>query len=206
VADTASIALLIRSLHDADSFQRRRAAREIFEHGWELARPAIEKWLEDPEIFPNAGFDPADTKSWPPGIVVGLAVEQETFERIRAANGSPRLAHVPPEHDAIEFELDFPRGVRLGILAARRPDGNGALSRYLRKFGEGIQQIEIRVRDVDRATNALRARFGLDPVYPAAHAGADGARVNFFLAPAAGRKVLIELVEPPPESVLPKQA
>jgi len=206
VADIAAMALLIRSLHDADPSQRRRAAREIFEHGRELARPAIEKWLEDPELFPNAGFDPADAKSRLSGIVVGLAVEQETFERIRAANGSPRLAHVPPEHDAIEFELDFPRGVRLGILAARQPDGNGALARFLRKFGEGIQQIEIRVRDVDRATNALRIKFGIESVYPAARAGADGARVNFFLAPAAGRKVLIELVEPSPESAPPKQA
>jgi hypothetical protein len=206
VADTAAMALLIRSLHDADSSQRQRAAREIFQHGWELARPTIEKWLEDPEIFPNAAFDPADAKSCPPGIVVGLAVEQGTFERIRAANGSPRLAHVPPEHDAIEFELDFPRGVRLGILAARQPHGNGALARYLQKFGEGIQQIEIRVRDVDRATNALRARFGLESIYPSARAGADGARVNFFLVPAEGRKVLIELVEPPPESAPPKQA
>ncbi len=206
MADTAAMVLLIRSLHDADPSQRRRAARKIFEHGWELARPVIEKWLEDPEIFPNADFDPADTKSRPPGIAVGLAVEQETFERIRAANGSPHLANVPPEHGASEFELDFPRGVRLGILAARQPDGNGALARHLRKFGEGIQQIEIRVRNVDRATKALRARFGIEPVYPAARAGAGGTRVNFFLAPAAGRKVLIELVEPPQRSAPPKQA
>lgn len=206
MADIPAMALLIRSLYDADPSKRRRAAREIFEHRWELARPAIEKWLGDPEIFSNAGFDPADTKSCPPGIVVGLAVEHETFERIRAANGSPRLANVPPEHDAIEFELDFPQAVRLGVLGARRPDGNGALARYLRKFGEGIQQIEIRVRDVDRATKALRAKFGLESVYPAARAGADGARVNFFLAPAAGRKVLIELVEPPRGSAPPKQA
>jgi hypothetical protein len=204
VANSASMALLIRSLHDADPSRRQRAAREIFEHGWELARPAIEQWLEDPEIFPAAGVAPAVANSWPHGIAVGLAVEQETFERIRAANGSPRLAHVPPEHDAIEFELDFPEGVRLGILAARQPNGNGAIARFLRKFGEGIQQIEIRVRNADRATNALRARFGLESVYPAARAGADGARVNFILAPAAGRKVLIELVEPPRESAPPK--
>jgi hypothetical protein len=206
VADSPSMALLIRTLHDADRSRRERAAREIFEHGWELARPAIEQWLEDPEIFPAAGVGPADAKSWPHGIAVGLAVEQETFERIRTANGSPRLAHVPQEHDAIEFELDFPEGVRLGILTARQPDGNGAIARFLRKFGEGIQQIEIRVHDVDRATNALRARFRLESIYPEARAGADGTRVNFILAPAAGRKVLIELVEPPSESTPPKPA
>ncbi len=64
------------------------------------------------------------------------------------------------------------------------------------KFGEGIQQIEINVTDVDRATEILRIRFALEPVYPATRAGADGTRVNFFLAPAPqGKKVLIELVE-----------
>jgi hypothetical protein len=204
--DIAAMASLIGSLHSADTSERNRAAGDIVELGWKLARPTIEEWLRDPEIFRNAGVGPADAKSWPHGIAVGLAVEQETFERIRTANGSPRLAHVPPEHDAIEFELDFPEGARLGILTPRQPDGNGALVRFLGKFGEGIQQIEIRVRDVDRATSALRARFGLESVYPAARAGADGTRVNFILAPAAGRKVLIELVEPPRESAPPKQA
>lgn len=208
MAEIPAMALLIRSLHSTNPAERLRAAREIFDQGWKLARPTIEEWLRDPEIlkiFPAAGVGAADAKSWPPGIAVGLAVVQETFERIRAANGSPRPARVPPEHDAIEFELDFPEGVRLGILTARRPDGNGALARFLRKFGEGIQQIEIRVRDVDRATNAIRARFGLESVYPAARAGANGARVNFLLVPAEGRKVLIELVEPPRESAPPKQ-
>jgi hypothetical protein len=56
--------------------------------------------------------------------------------------------------------------------------------------------VEIYVRDVDRATEILRARFGLAPIYPSTRAGADGTRVNFFLATAPdGKKVLIELVE-----------
>ena len=43
----------------------------------------------------------------------------------------------------------------------------------------------------------LRARFALPPIYPATRPGADGTRVNFFLAASAdGTKVLIELVEP----------
>jgi hypothetical protein len=81
-------------------------------------------------------------------------------------------------------------------LTTREPDGPGAIARYLQKFGEGIQQIEIYVRDVDRATEILRTRFALSPLYPATRAGADGTRVNFFLATAPdGKKVLIELVE-----------
>jgi hypothetical protein len=45
----------------------------------------------------------------------------------------------------------------------------------------------------------VRSRFAVEPVYSDPHAGAGGTRVNFVLATAAeGRKVLIELVEPPP--------
>ena len=52
------------------------------------------------------------------------------------------------------------------------------------------------MRDVDRASEILRARFSLLPIYPATRAGADGTRVNFFLAATPeGKKVLIELVE-----------
>jgi len=52
---------------------------------------------------------------------------------------------------------------------------------------------------VDRATQILRDKFGLAPVYPATRAGADGTRVNFFLVSAPGAsKVLIELYEPAP--------
>ena len=74
--------------------------------------------------------------------------------------------------------------------------GTGAIARYLEKHGEGIQQIEITVRDVDRATEILRTKFALAPIYPATRPGADGTRVNFFLVPTPqGKKVLVELVE-----------
>ena len=52
--------------------------------------------------------------------------------------------------------------------------------------------------DVDRATEILRARFKLDPIYPATRSGASGTRVNFFLVTTSnGKKVLVELVEQP---------
>jgi hypothetical protein len=54
------------------------------------------------------------------------------------------------------------------------------------------------VKDVGRATEILRERFGQQPIYPQTRAGADGTRVNFFLVAAPeGKKVLIELVEAP---------
>ena len=55
------------------------------------------------------------------------------------------LADVPPDQDALEFEIEFPTGVRLDILTTREPAGAGAIARFLQKFGEGIQQVEFLV-------------------------------------------------------------
>jgi hypothetical protein len=133
-----------------------------------------------------------------PLLTVGVAVQPAQFEAIRRRAGQVRLAQAPPDQDVLEFELQFPHGVRLDVLTTRDPAGDGAIARFLARFGAGIQQIECEVRDVARATGLIRSRFGIEPVYPETRAGADGARVNFFLAPAAaGRKVLIELVEVP---------
>jgi hypothetical protein len=135
-------------------------------------------------------------------LTVGVAVLPATFEKIRAANGAPPLADAPADQDVLEFELEysengFPR-IRLDILTTKTPGGNGAIARFLKKFGEGIQQVELEVTNVDRATEILRTRFQLAPIYPATRPGANGTRVNFFLVPTQdNQKVLIELVEQP---------
>lgn len=118
------------------------------------------------------------------------------FARIREANGTPSLADVPPDQDAEEFELHFPEGVSLDVLTTREPGGTGAIARYLAKFGEGVQQVEYRCANVDRATAILKERFGVAPVYPQTRPGAEGTRINFFLVPTPNTgKVLIELYE-----------
>jgi hypothetical protein len=158
-----------------------------------MALAAAQGWLGYPPLANLLVQGPSGRLE----TAVGIAVEQDTFERLRAANGSPRLADVPPDQDAKEFELEFPGGVRLGILTTHLPGGEGAIARYLLKFGEGIQQVEISVTDVDRAMEIVHTRFGLKPVYPVTRAGADSRRVNFLLAPKpGGGKILIELVEP----------
>lgn len=186
------LASLIRRLGDAEPGEREKAATEIFQQGVELAGAATAKWLADAELtglFVMTEFNSPET-------TVGLAVERENFSRIRIANGSPRLADVPPDQDAEEFELHYERGVRLDVLSTKDPQGAGAIAGFLQKFGEGIQQIELLVREVDRATEILRYRFDLEPIYAKTRAGAGGTRVNFFLAPTPqGKKVLIELVE-----------
>jgi hypothetical protein len=183
---------LIRGLTETDSARRAAAAAEIFRLGCDVARSATGDWFADGELV---GCFVLDAFRFPQATV-GVAVEPATFERIRAACGSPRLADVPPDLDATEFELEFPGGVRLDILSTRQPGGPGAISRHLQKFGESIQQVELLTKNIDRATEILRSRFGLAPVFPATRAGANGTRVNFLLVPAPeGKKVLIELVE-----------
>jgi hypothetical protein len=176
----------------ADAESRVAAATEIHRIGRALADHAVFPWWSDKELS-------ALLEGGNPFVTIGLAVSPERFQKIREASGLPRLADVPPDQDAQEFELHLPGGLSLDVLTSREPEGNGAIARYLQKFGEGIQQIELRCRNVDRATTILRERFGLSPVYPAARPGADGTLVNFFLVSAPkANKVLIELYEPAP--------
>jgi hypothetical protein len=185
---------LIGNLADKNPAVRQRAAAAIFALGRRQALLRAEKWLQDPEIA--AGFVIAP--SGQPIFTVGVAVEPQTFEQIHAANGAPRLAEVPADIDAREFELRFPNDVLLDVLTTREAREDGAITRFLKRFGEGIQQVEIEVRNVERAGTLLRKRFGLTALYANARDGADASRVNFFLvADQSGAKLLIELVQSP---------
>jgi len=186
---SSPLAAAIANLCSTESSTRFGAASEIYRRGRSLADEATASWRNNPELSTLLGLDNT-------AVTVGLAVEPATFARIREANGSPRLADVPPDQDAQEFELHFPDGVALDVLATREPGGTGAIARYLSKLGEGIQQVEYRCGDVDRATAILKEKFGVAPVYPETRPGADGTRINFFLVPQNTReKVLIELYE-----------
>lgn len=204
MAETSDIVRWIRGLADRNAGQRTASAQQLYRAGADLCDAPLLRFSADPEFRGLVCTHPggsAHTDSEAAVIVVGIAVPPEDFERIRAANGSPQLADVPPDQDAREFELHFEDHTALDILTARDPGGAGAIARYLRKFARGIQQVEIYVRNVDRATEILRARFGVEPVYPATRPGAGGTRVNFFLvATSPSQKVLIELVEMPMRS------
>jgi hypothetical protein len=179
----------ILKLASSDSSARESAAAEIFARGRALIEPILAEWLQESRLRINLN-------GGNPQMTVGVATLVKTFGKIRAASGNPRLTDVPPDQDAIEFELHFAGGVQLDVLTTKTPGGTGAIARFLEKFGEGIQQIELDVKSVDEATEILRSRFNLAPLYPATRPGADGTRVNFFLASRPdGCKVLIELVE-----------
>jgi hypothetical protein len=180
-------ALPIEGLFSSDAAVRAVSAADIYGRGLVLAGPVVCAWLA------NWEFSELLQRQL---VTVGLAVFPNTFARIRGANGNPRLARVPPDQDAEEFELHFSTELSLDILTTRDLEGGGAIARYLKRFGEGIQQVEYRCSDVDRAAAILKEAFGVMPVYPETRAGADGTRINFFLAPTeAGGKVLIELYE-----------
>ena len=179
-------------LSSADLGERAAGAREIYRGGRELADDASREWRSDPEFAALLAVN----SSHEPHCTVGLAVNPNTFEAIRDANDSPRLAEVPPDQDAREFELHFDANVALDILTTRDPKAQGAIARYLSKFGEGIQQVEYRCRNVDAATAILQTKFAVEPIYPQTRTGADNTRINFFLArTSSGDKVLIELYE-----------
>ncbi len=179
----------IAGLASADASNRLAAASEIYGLGRATGGSAISEWWTENELS-------ALLSGPKPEITVGLAVQRDTFGRIRIANGTPRLADVPPDQDAEEFELHFADGVSLDIVTTREPGGSGAIAKYLAKFGEGVQQVEYRCEDVARAAQILKDKFAVEPVYPATRNGADGTRVNFFLVPSPdGGRVLIELYE-----------
>ena len=201
-----SISEMIGQLAHPDAAIRAQAACDLFSKGTRSTLNWFNEWRRDEEfrdlVVQEQFIYPRGRKIFSPRLTVGIAVSPKHFEKIRAAHGSPPLADAPADQDVLEFELDCNSRVmppaRLDILTTKAPDGDGAIARFLRKFGEGIQQVEIDVTDVDRATEILRARFQIQPIYPATRSGANRTRVNFFLATSwNGSKVLAELVEQP---------
>jgi hypothetical protein len=192
-----SIAAYTSQLAGPDAKQREAAAYALFRLGCAGAEPVLKKWFADPEfraLVPGGGVL----------LTVGLAVQPATFEAIRARFGQPQLAEVPADQDVLEFELSFAHGVRLDVITPRTATGEGAIAKFLARFGEGIQQVECDVRDASRATEILQQRFQVQPIYPQIRAGANQTRVNFFLVPIADdRKLLIELVESPKKAKKP---
>ena len=196
---------LIGHLADTDPAERAWTASRLSTAGMQRVFDTLQEWQRDEELrdlMAHAAEGNAPVAVNAAKITTGIAVLPETFEKIRAACGSAPLADAPSDQDVLEFELEFsPSGfphIHLDILTTKAPEGNGAIARFLNKFGEGIQQVEIDVTNVDRATEILRTRFKIEPIYPATRTGANGTRVNFFLVHTPeNQKLLVELVQAP---------
>jgi hypothetical protein len=194
LAEDSSIPENVTALADANPRIRMDAARALYVAGVTLCEPALAEWREDKEFDELLVRAPHEFSAW--RTVVGIAVKPASFEAIRLANDSPRLAEVPADEDAREFEIHCKDGTELDILSSRNGNAEGPIGKFVEKFGEGIQQIEIYVLDVARATAILHSRFGVVSIYPKPRGGANGTKMNFILAKGdGGKKVLIELVE-----------
>jgi tellurite resistance protein TerC len=197
---------LISHLADPDPAKRVQTAWYLLHHATMQIAWVLADWRRDDGLrallVEERIVRPHEEDVIHPQLTAGIAVTPELFNKIWSANGSPPLADAPADQDVIEFELEFPGNVvpraRLDILTTKALGEKGAIARFLEKFGEAIQQVEIEVTDVDGATEILRKRFQLEPVYPVTRTGSNATRVNFFLVTTwSNKKALIELVEQP---------
>jgi methylmalonyl-CoA/ethylmalonyl-CoA epimerase len=126
---------------------------------------------------------------------------------------------VPDLDEAIEFyratfglevaviEVNEAQGVREAMMRAPGDDGTGtaiqllapltqdsAIGKFLARNGPGLQQLALRVADVEEASGGLRSG-GLNVLYDSPRHGTQDSKVNFVHPKSAGG-VLVELVEP----------
>jgi methylmalonyl-CoA/ethylmalonyl-CoA epimerase len=107
------------------------------------------------------------------------------------------------------MEINEPQGTREAMMRAPGDDGSGSavqllaplspdttIGKFLARKGPGVQQMALRVTDIEAASDALRAS-GLRVLYEKARPGTEDSLMN-FVHPKDTGGVLIELVEPAP--------
>jgi len=120
-----------------------------------------------------------------PTLTVGLAVQRDTFGRIRIANGTPRACR--------RLRTGWPRNSSWHpgdgwTSHTREPGGSGAISKYLNAVWGGVQQVEFAAQTWTRHANTERQIQELVPVIlPPGMARM--ARDQFFLVASSGRRL-----------------
>ncbi len=107
----------------------------------------------------------------------------------------------------VHEEVNEDQGIREAMLAVRGApagtaqiqlmapiDDSSTIAKFLDKRGPGIQQMAVRVSDLDSLIQRLSAQ-GVRLIYEAPRRGTANSRINFIHPKDAGG-VLIELVEP----------
>ncbi|OBH65689.1 methylmalonyl-CoA epimerase [Mycobacterium colombiense] len=107
----------------------------------------------------------------------------------------------------VHEEVNEEQGIREAMLAVRGApagtaqiqlmapiDESSTIAKFLDKRGPGIQQMAVRVSDLDALVDQLREQ-GVRLIYDAPRRGTANSRIN-FIHPKDGGGVLIELVEP----------
>jgi methylmalonyl-CoA/ethylmalonyl-CoA epimerase len=107
--------------------------------------------------------------------------------------GLPLVHRETNEEQGVEEAMLGVGNAQLQLLAPLRPDSS--IGKFLERNGEGVQQLALRVDDVEVASQRLRDA-GLRLLYDAPRRGTAGSRINFVHPKDCGG-VLVELVEPP---------
>src|ERR1700676_5003279 len=106
MAESSDVLRWIRDLANVNPLTRGEGPHGLYLAGLNQCLPVLDQWKTDPEFSgltkptPVEKSDHAEAEK--PRIIVGVAVNADSFEIIRAANNSPRLADVPPDQDAKE--------------------------------------------------------------------------------------------------------
>src|ERR1700761_5410758 len=108
----------------------------------------------------------------------------------------------------VHEEVNDDQGIREAMLAVPGTsaqiqlmaplDESSVIAKFIDKRGPGIQQLAVRVSDLDALSERLREQ-GVRLVYDAVRRGTANSRINFIHPKDAGG-VLIELVEPADEA------
>src|SRR5258708_36016294 len=112
----------IADLSSSDESKRLAAAVEICRAGRTPADRVVLSWWTNDEFY-------SLLYGSKPSVTVGLAVERQTFQRVREASGLPQLTDVPLYQDAEEFELHFSAGRSVVGGSTNQTPGADATSR-----------------------------------------------------------------------------
>lgn len=159
----------------------------------------------------------------PPGYRYVMTTDQVDARQILATSLVTAIDHVGIAvadldasiawyHDTLGMilvheEVNEEQGIREAMLAVRGApagtaqiqlmapiDESSTIAKFIDKRGPGIQQMAVRVSDLDTLVEQLREQ-GVRLIYDAPRRGTANSRIN-FIHPKDGGGVLIELVEP----------
>jgi methylmalonyl-CoA/ethylmalonyl-CoA epimerase len=110
---------------------------------------------------------------------------------------------------AVHTEVNEEQGVREAMLAVADSDSriqllaplrdDSPIGKFLKRRGEGIQQVAYTVTDIEAESARLRGE-GVRLLYEEPRRGTAGSRIN-FIHPGDAGGVLVELVEPADEQM-----
>jgi methylmalonyl-CoA/ethylmalonyl-CoA epimerase len=174
------------SLH---RFRVQRGVAHTTELSAETAAPCVRSWVmsEDTSAKVTA-IDHIGIAV--PDLDEAIAFYQETFGLVVA------VTEVNEEQGVREAMLRAPgddgTGTAIQLLAPLSPDS--PIGKFIAKRGPGLQQLAYRVDDIDKASEAVRAK-GIGLLFDEPKHGTENSRTQFIHPKAAGG-VLVELVEP----------